>query len=83
MTQLFMRTLSGVQVPIHVLSNCNVADIKRRIQEHVGIDPVEQKLWHDGNELEDGKNLSECNIVNDSIVDLNADMVHPLSEYKS
>lgn len=52
---IYIKTLTGPTLTIHVCSGCAIEHVKGRIQDKGGIPPDQQRLFFDGKELTDGK----------------------------
>ena len=68
--QVFLRTLSGKTVALGVRGGDTVRHMKSVIYEKEGIPPNQQKLLSGGRPLRDGKQLRDCDIHRDSIINL-------------
>lgn len=68
--QLFVKTLTGKSITLEVEPNESISAIKAKIQEKEGIPPSQQKLLFNGTELEEGKTLSDYNIVKEDTLHL-------------
>ena len=61
-------TLTGKHFGVNFKPQDTVLDIKDRIHYMIGIPPDQQRLIFAGNELEDGRFLSDYNIQNESLL---------------
>ena len=61
---LFIKLLTGETLEYNTQPSDLVEDIKRRIQDHKGIPVDQQRLIFAGQQLEDGRALSDYNIIN-------------------
>ena len=68
--QIFVETFGGHTITLDVNPDDTVKDVKRKIEYEERIPPDQQKLSFDGNELENGQKLSDYNIQNQNILDL-------------
>ena len=62
LSKIYVKTLRGKTINIDCLMNDTIYNIKERIQKIEGIPAAQQKLFYDGNELEDSQTLSDYNI---------------------
>ncbi|CAF4071457.1 unnamed protein product, partial [Adineta steineri] len=67
---LFIKTLNNRTFPCDVTANAKTEEIKERIQELLGVSRNEQRLIHNGKQLEDGKIMSEYGISDESTLHL-------------
>ena len=67
---LFVNMKNGKTVPIDILKNGIIRDIKEEIEENLGIDPDEQKLFFHGSILDECKPLCGYEIFGKSAIDL-------------
>lgn len=69
-TQVYVKTLTGNTIAVNMDDNDTVENIKIRIQEQEGTPVNQQRLLFAGQELENGRRLSEYNIQNRSTLHL-------------
>uniref|UniRef100_A0A0X3PS40 Polyubiquitin-B n=1 Tax=Schistocephalus solidus TaxID=70667 RepID=A0A0X3PS40_SCHSO len=67
---VFVKTFEGKTITLHMKPNDKVEDVKKQIQNKLGIVPALQKLTFGAKELEDGKELSEYNIGDNCTLNL-------------
>ena len=67
---IFVKPLAGKTLPLEVKPGINVQKIKVQIEGKLGIPSQEQTLIFNGTKLEDGRALSDYNILQESVLHL-------------
>ena len=67
---IFVKPLAGKTLPLEVKPGINVQMIKVKIEGKLGIPSQEQTLIFNGTKLEDGRALSDYNILQESVLHL-------------
>lgn len=69
--QIFIKSIEGKHFCLRLSKGMSVHELKKRIQEHIGIPDLYQNLIHSGYCLQDSQTLQHYGITNDSTIILN------------
>jgi hypothetical protein len=68
--KIFLDNETGDIITLEVESSDTLADLKAKIREKIGIPTDHQVLFMPGTQFEDGWTLADCNIQNESTLNL-------------
>ena len=65
-----LKMYTGKLVTLELKSTDTIRDVKAKVRVKEGISPDRQRLVFDGKQFEDNRSVGECNIQNNSILQL-------------
>ena len=68
--KIFIKTPTGRTITLTLGAALTIHGIKRKIQDHEGIHPDQQRLNFAGNQLQDTQTLIDCNVREESTLQL-------------